>query len=434
MALPTAIFAMIAALGARQRRGALLGRRPARDGPGPRLQGSDRRRRRRREHRPAASQPIPKQPQRGQTLRRPGRRNADPPRRAGARPPPPKRSVAPPSPTGSAPTARRPDERRRGRQLGDREPPGQGRPGLRRRQKRLRRRETDRPGRHRSQRQPVHPHQHRHQRQHHRKRVLHDLRRRSATASAKKPRLHPAAGKNSKEKRTCRRSSAPADIATNNSNCRLAAVIAPNCANTGEVDTYTKLVGKNVQDKRTSKEPWEASPRNINVNSEGTTLTMGGGDYFVCKINMQNGQMIMAAGAHDADLRRHARTLRPQHRARRRSKSRAASIIVDRLQPRTGHLQRPGHLHARQRSGEARRQHGHERAHPLRAGKRNRNERQRDLDRHDRRQDAEHPRQPDVRIQTRTSPPPDITVASLLQRTRYVECSGSAAATPDANC
>ena len=69
---------------------------------------------------------------------------------------------------------------------------------------------------------------------------------------------------------------APLDIATNNWNCRLAAVIAPNCVNTGEVDTYTKLVGKKVQDKRTSKEPWEASPRNINVNSEGTTLTMGG--------------------------------------------------------------------------------------------------------------------------------------------------------------
>ena len=30
--------------------------------------------------------------------------------------------------------------------------------------------------------------------------------------------------------------------------------------------------------------------------------------------------------------------------------------------------------------------------------------------------------------------PPDYTVASLLQRTGYVECSGSAAATPDGNC
>ena len=63
--------------GAGQRRGALLGQRPAGIAPRPRLQGSDRRGRRRSEHRPAASQPIPKQPQRGQTVHRPGRRNPD---------------------------------------------------------------------------------------------------------------------------------------------------------------------------------------------------------------------------------------------------------------------------------------------------------------------------------------------------------------------
>jgi hypothetical protein len=84
--------------------------------------------------------------------------------------------------------------------------------------------------------------------------------------------------------------SAPTNIATSNWNCRLAA----NCADTAEVDTYAKLVGKKIQDKRTSKEPWEATPRNININGEAT-LTMGGRDYFVCKINMQNGQLIMAA-------------------------------------------------------------------------------------------------------------------------------------------
>jgi hypothetical protein len=86
---------------------------------------------------------------------------------------------------------------------------------------------------------------------------------------------------------------APTDIATSNWNCRLAA----NCANPAEVDTYAKLVGNKVQDKRTSKEPWEASIRKININGEAS-LTMGGLDYFVCQINIQSGEMIMAAGAH----------------------------------------------------------------------------------------------------------------------------------------
>jgi hypothetical protein len=87
--------------------------------------------------------------------------------------------------------------------------------------------------------------------------------------------------------------SAPTDIATSNWNCRLAA----NCANKSEVDTYAKLVGNKVQDKRTSTEPWEASPKTINVKGEAA-LTIGGRDYLVCQINLQSGEMIMPAGAH----------------------------------------------------------------------------------------------------------------------------------------
>jgi len=89
---------------------------------------------------------------------------------------------------------------------------------------------------------------------------------------------------------------APSNIATINSNCRLAAT----CPNkTAELDTYTKESnGKNgkVSNARTSKEPWE-SPNTIKVATQGATLSMGGTDYFVCKIDLQGGSMIMPAGA-----------------------------------------------------------------------------------------------------------------------------------------
>lgn len=75
----------------------------------------------------------------------------------------------------------------------------------------------------------------------------------------------------------------PEDIATNNSNCRLELT----CEDPSEVDTYTK--------KRTSTNPWDAETRTINV-SQNATLTLGGADYFVCKLVVQNGELIMAEG------------------------------------------------------------------------------------------------------------------------------------------
>lgn len=88
----------------------------------------------------------------------------------------------------------------------------------------------------------------------------------------------------------------PASIATVNSNCRLAG----NCPNkTADLDTYTKESNgkKGVTNARTSKEPWEASPRTVNVATQGATLSMGGTDYFVCKVNVQGGSIIMPAGS-----------------------------------------------------------------------------------------------------------------------------------------
>jgi hypothetical protein len=75
----------------------------------------------------------------------------------------------------------------------------------------------------------------------------------------------------------------PEGIETSNSNCRLSAT----CANESEVDTYSK--------KRTSTNPWDPETRTINI-AQNASLTLGGGDYFVCGLFMNNGQLIMASG------------------------------------------------------------------------------------------------------------------------------------------
>jgi hypothetical protein len=74
----------------------------------------------------------------------------------------------------------------------------------------------------------------------------------------------------------------PTNIATENSNCRL----VPNCSvePTKEVDPY---VGK----ARTATKPWDAAHRFITVEN-GASLTMGGKDYFVCGLFL-NGELFM---------------------------------------------------------------------------------------------------------------------------------------------
>jgi hypothetical protein len=82
----------------------------------------------------------------------------------------------------------------------------------------------------------------------------------------------------------------PADLSTNNSNCRL----VPNCSIESEVDTYTKTNGsKSEAGKRTEKEPWYAKGKTINIPNN-STLSMGGRDYLVCGLFV-NGQLIMNA-------------------------------------------------------------------------------------------------------------------------------------------
>jgi hypothetical protein len=76
----------------------------------------------------------------------------------------------------------------------------------------------------------------------------------------------------------------PTGIETNNSDCRL----VPNCKGpkpSEEVDLYN---GK----PRTSTNPWDAGHRFINV-AQGANLTLSGGDYWVCGLFV-NGELIVA--------------------------------------------------------------------------------------------------------------------------------------------
>jgi len=81
----------------------------------------------------------------------------------------------------------------------------------------------------------------------------------------------------------------PTGITTTNSNARLVACTAPNVPSSDcGKDTYSK--------SRSSTEPWDPATRTITVGSNAT-LTIGGGDYFICQFNMSNGDLIMPAGA-----------------------------------------------------------------------------------------------------------------------------------------
>ena len=80
---------------------------------------------------------------------------------------------------------------------------------------------------------------------------------------------------------------APSEISTKNSNCRL----VPNCTKTSDVDTWAS----EPKNKRTSTEPWDAAKSVINIGNNAS-LTMGGADYYICGLSIK-GQLIMAAGA-----------------------------------------------------------------------------------------------------------------------------------------
>jgi hypothetical protein len=81
----------------------------------------------------------------------------------------------------------------------------------------------------------------------------------------------------------------PSNIATSNSNYRLVKCTGTNTPTGCQSDTYTR--------KWSSTVPWDPSTREISAwNNQ--SLTLGGGDYFVCRLELSNNShLIMAAGA-----------------------------------------------------------------------------------------------------------------------------------------
>jgi hypothetical protein len=81
----------------------------------------------------------------------------------------------------------------------------------------------------------------------------------------------------------------PANIATFNSNNRITACTSTNVPVDCQKDAYTG--------KWSSKPPFNPSTRAI-ILSSNDTLTVGGGDYWICSISMSgNSQLIMATGS-----------------------------------------------------------------------------------------------------------------------------------------
>jgi hypothetical protein len=82
----------------------------------------------------------------------------------------------------------------------------------------------------------------------------------------------------------------PSDIATHNSNNRITVCSSPGNPPECEADTYNG--------QWSSTAPFNSSNRRITL-AGNTTLTVGGGDYWVCSISLSgNSELIMAAGAH----------------------------------------------------------------------------------------------------------------------------------------
>ncbi len=84
----------------------------------------------------------------------------------------------------------------------------------------------------------------------------------------------------------------PSDIATNNSNYRLV-----ECTKTKPAPVPTGCQSDTYSKSWSSTKPWNPSLRKIET-SNNATLTLGGGDYFACRLILSNNShLIMAEGA-----------------------------------------------------------------------------------------------------------------------------------------
>jgi len=85
----------------------------------------------------------------------------------------------------------------------------------------------------------------------------------------------------------------PTDIATDNSNCRLA-----NTCTNREVDTVSKENGNGGGNGNTTNGvTFNSSGRELNITGSSTVLTMGGRNYWLCKLVVKSGTIIVPFGS-----------------------------------------------------------------------------------------------------------------------------------------
>lgn len=219
----------------------------------------------------------------------------------------------------------------------------------------------------------------------------------------------------------------PSNLSTSNSNCRLSAT----CAKKSEEDTFTKVNGKKEEvAKRTESEPWNSKTKTITI-ANNSRLSMGGRDYFICKLVVK-GELIMAAGA---EIRVFVDT--PEHCGMKAGETQVevvagGSIVSTGYNAQNGY-KIPGFyllgeskvklsgnsttnevmIYAPKSEIEVE---GNATWKGLMAAKK--------MNMHG---NATFESDPNIKV-------PDITFASLLGRTRYVECVGATATPPNASC
>ena len=85
----------------------------------------------------------------------------------------------------------------------------------------------------------------------------------------------------------------PTDIATKNSNCRLSWT----CSIATGGNPLEKDLNCGTNEKCT-KPVWDSTTRTLEDGGNNSSLTLGGGDYFICRLLIHQGQLIMAYPAH----------------------------------------------------------------------------------------------------------------------------------------
>jgi hypothetical protein len=222
--------------------------------------------------------------------------------------------------------------------------------------------------------------------------------------------------------------SPPENIAAENSNCRLSVTCNPKT----EVDTYTTIKGKKVETgKRTTKEPWYAERKTINIPNN-SRLSMGGRDYYVCGLFV-NGELIMNAGSEVRIFVRTPEECKLSAGATQVEFTANATIVSTGFIPSQGTYTIPGIYVMGESTVKL-------------SGNSGTNELMlyAPLSNIEMKGDATYQGMiAGKSLSIRGNPTiesdshikePDISESSLLSRTRYVECTGATASPPNANC